>query len=152
MDTLIAYIDDGEHASQMLLPMRAARHADAPNTQWILVACPPRMTRRVSQWVSHANREHWRARWAEKVLGPLVDQLRSQGDQVTWQLAQQPLVSLTQSLRQQHPTARVLDARRPKLGVDLAPVSADQPASRDARWSVPSALVGMGAALLLATD
>ncbi|MDD0810925.1 hypothetical protein PSQ20_11290 [Curvibacter sp. RS43] len=152
MDTLIAYIDDGEHASQLLLPMRAARAADAPATQWILVACPPRMTRRVSQWVSHANREHWRARWADKVLGPLVQELRGQGDQVSWQLAQQPLAALTQSLRQQHPTARVLDARRPKLGVDLAPVSADQPASHDARWSVPGAVVGLGAALLLAAD
>jgi hypothetical protein len=46
----------------------------------------------------------------------------------------------------------VLDARRPKFGHQLPPVTADQPASSDARWEVPGAVLGMGAMLVLAAE
>ena len=67
-------------------------------------------------------------------------------------LAHGPLVELTRELIETHGAARVLDARRPKFGQDLAPVTAGQPAGQDARWAVPGAVAGMGAFLVLASE
>jgi hypothetical protein len=59
---------------------------------------------------------------------------------------------LTRELQLKHGMARVLDARRPKFGQDMLPVAPDQPVSHQARWAVPGAVAGMGAALLLAAE
>ena len=58
METIAVLINDAAHARHMLLPMRTA----AEPTHWILVACAPRLTRRIGRWVSHSQREHWRER------------------------------------------------------------------------------------------
>lgn len=154
MDTLIAYFDDAEHACHQLLPLLSSGTATAQqsSTHWILVACPPRMTRRVSKWVSYANRENWRARWADKVTEPVVQAVVAPGDQLTRLVAHGSLADLSDSLRQQFPGARVLDARRPKLGQDLPAVTHNQPEPHGARWAVPGAVAGLGAALVLATE
>ena len=60
--------------------------------------------------------------------------------------------ALAQRLRRQFPGARVLDARRPKLGQDLPAVTHNQPEPHSARWAVPGAVAGLGAALVLATE
>jgi hypothetical protein len=146
MDKFIVYLDDAEHARQQLAPMRCAP------THWVLVACAPRLTRRASKWVSHSARESWRAKWADKLFEEVVPQLRAAGDEVTALVAKGPLPQLTRQLLAQHGAARVLDVRRPKFGEALAPVTADQPAPTDARWQVPGAVLGMGAALVLAAE
>jgi len=46
----------------------------------------------------------------------------------------------------------VLDARRPKFGQDMQPVTEDQPTPKDGRWAVPGAVMGMGAMLVLAAE
>jgi len=154
MDTIIVYLDDADHALQQLVPMK---HADQPNTreqatQWVLVACAPRMTRHVSKWVSHSAREKWRASWSDKVFAQIVPVLKAQGDTVTTLLASGPLPALTGRLLAQHRGARVLDARHAKFGQDLPPVTQDQPTGHGSRWSVPGAVAGMGALLVLASD
>ena len=110
------------------------------------------MTRHISKWVNHTARQNWRNKWADKLFAQIQPELLAQGDTVTATLAHGPLPELTQELLMQHGVARVLDARRPKFGLDMPPVTADQPASDEARWSVPGAIVGMGAALVLAAE
>jgi len=154
MEKIIVYLDDAGYAQQQLAPMKAAGAAQGtpPATHWVLVACAPRLTHRISKWVSHSARENWRAKWAEKLFGQIVPELHAAGDGVTTVLAKGPLPELTRKLMSEHSAARVLDARRPKFGQDMQPVTADQPATADGRWSVPGAVVGMGAVLVLAAE
>ncbi|HZY15797.1 MAG TPA: hypothetical protein VFE74_04165, partial [Ramlibacter sp.] len=62
MDKVIVYLDDPAYAHQQL-------PAGGTPTHWVLVACAPRMTHRVSKWVSHSARENWRVKWADKLFG-----------------------------------------------------------------------------------
>jgi hypothetical protein len=148
MEKIIVYLDDAAYARHQLAPMRGRQLA----THWILVACPPRMTRRISKWVSHSARESWRAKWAESLFESIAPELRASGDTVTPLVASGPLPQLTARLCAQHSASRVLDARRPKFGQVLPPVTQGQPAGSDGRWEVPGALVGMGALLVLAGE
>ncbi len=153
METIIVYVDDVAYAQQQLPPLRHhGRAAAQPTTHWVLVACAPRMTQRISKWVSHSARENWRSRWAAKVFEQTVPLLQQQGDTVTTRVAKGPLVELTSQLIREHGSARVFDARRPKLAADLQPVTHDQPAPTDSRWTVPGAVAGMGAMLVLAAE
>lgn len=152
MDKIIVYLDDADFARHQLAPMENGSPGARQGTHWILVACPPRMTRHISKWVTHTARENWRAKWAEKLLTQIMPELQAHGDQVTPVLAHGPLIELTKELLAQHGTARVLDARRPKFGQDMPAVTAGQPVTHQARWSVPGAVAGMGAALVLAAE
>jgi len=154
MEKIIVYVDDAAYAQQQLAPMksRSAGAAQQTGTHWVVVACAPRLTHRISKWVSHSARENWRAKWAEKLFAQVAPHLRTGGDTVTTVLAKGPLPELTRKLTAEHGVARVLDARRPKFGETLQPVTADQPAGRDGRWDVPGAVVGMGALLVLAAE
>ncbi|MBC7601147.1 MAG: hypothetical protein H7255_00600 [Ramlibacter sp.] len=153
MDKIIVYIDDAGHALQQLAPMHEQRAGAAPvPAHWVLVACAPRMTRRISKWTSYSARESWRGKWAEKLFALVAPPLRQSGDRVTTQLAHGPLQDLTQRLLAEHGTCRVLDARRPKFGQELEPVVEAQPAAGSAKWAVPGAVASMGAMLILAAD
>jgi hypothetical protein len=148
MDKIIVYVDDAEYALQQLTPMLVG----GGRTGWVMVACAPRMTHRISKWVSHTARENWRNKWAEKLFGLIVPQLQARGDAITTVLAKGPLPELTAQLIAEHGPSRVLDARRPKFGQDMQPVTADQPAGKDGRWSVPGAVASLGLVLVLAGE
>lgn len=153
MEKIIVYLDDAAYAQQQLAPMTAGTGAaGAPRTHWVLVACAPRMTQHISKWVTHSARQNWRFKWAEKVLREIGPHLTARGDTITMVLAKGPLLELTRQLSAEHATSRVLDARRPKFGQDLQPVTADQPTAKEERWSVPGAVLGMGAVLVLAAE
>jgi hypothetical protein len=130
MDKVIVYLDDPAYAQQ-----RMPAGAQVP-THWVLVACAPRMTHRISKWVSHSARENWRAKWADKLFDQVVPPLRARGDAVTPVLARGPLPELTRMLMAEHGTERVIDVRRPK-----APEGG----------AAPGSLLGLGL-LLLAFD
>lgn len=133
MDKVIVYLDDPAHAC------RCMPAGDGAPTHWVLVACAPRMTHRISKWVSHSARENWRARWADKLFEQVVPPLRARGDAVTPVLARGPLPELTRLLMAEHGTARVIDVRRPK-----------PPRGDDGPHAAPGAMLGMAALLLLA--
>jgi hypothetical protein len=135
MQKVIVYLDDPAYARQRLAG------ADGSRTHWVLVACAPRMTHRISKWVSHSARENWRTRWAGKLFEQLVPFLEGRGDEVTPVLARGPLPELTRSLMAEHRTESVLDVRRPRQ---------DGPGDRT-RWA-PGALMGLSALLFLACD
>jgi hypothetical protein len=151
MDKIIVYVDDADFAQHHLAPMLQRGAALAP-TQWIVVACPPRMTRHVSKWVNRSARESWRQSWAEKVAARLRPMLSARGDSLVTVLADGPLVALTEKLHAQHGPARVLDARRQRLGQQLQPVTAGQPVQTEGKWTVPGVMAGLGAVLVLAAE
>ena len=92
MDNIIVYVDDATYALQMLQPMLPAGGPRNP-TRWIVVGCAPRVTHRVSKWVTHSARESWRGKWAEKVFAQLMPVLQREGDAVLTQLAQTTLIT-----------------------------------------------------------
>ena len=124
MDNIIVYIDDAAHALQLLQPLlaTAGNAAPLPTTHWILVGCAPRVTHRVSKWVTHSARDNWRRRWADKVFSQIVPALTGHPGNITTLLADTSLGQQTEWLMQQHGTARVLDARRPRMALDTPAV------------------------------
>ena len=149
MDNIIVYVDDATYALQMLQPMLPSGDDRSP-TRWIVVGCAPRVTHHASKWVTHSARESWRGKWAEKVFAQLVPLLQQEGDTVVTRLAKSTLCTQTESLIKEHGVARVLDARRPKFGQDLQPVTATQAQESHGVLGYAAALASAG--LLVATD
>lgn len=125
MENIIVYVDDADYAQQMLQPMLATGKPGNP-VRWIVVACAPHLTHDASKWVSHSALQSWRGEWADKVFAQLAPLLRDEGATVVTRLAKTVLKSQTESLIKEFVEARVLDARRPRLGQDLQPVTAGQ--------------------------
>jgi hypothetical protein len=87
MDKIIVYVDDADHAQQLLAPWQPGA---ASQRHWVLVACAPRMTHRVSKWVSHSARESWRNKWADKLFAQIIPGAGLRPSQVTTVLAKIP--------------------------------------------------------------
>ena len=125
MDNIIVYVDDAAYALQVLQPLCTG--AEAPRAaRWIVVGCAPRVTHRVSKWVTHSARESWRGKWAEKVFSSLMPLLQQGDNAVVTQIAQTNLQTQTETLIREFGVAKVIDARRPKFGHDLQPLTAAQ--------------------------
>ena len=114
--TLIVYLDDARHALQTL---GSAPDPAGVAAHWILVACPPRMTRHLSKWVNQRQREQWRNRWAEKQFSLLRPALQTRGHRISTVLADAPLPEFTRALRAREGPSEVLDLRRPKFDAAL---------------------------------
>ncbi|CAN7631532.1 hypothetical protein LJR129_004848 [Acidovorax sp. LjRoot129] len=151
MDRVIVYVDDAAYAQEVLAPLFA--RGITTQTEWVLVACAPRMTHRISKWVSHSARENWRTKWADKLFAQILPALRAPASSVTTVIAKGPLVELTEQLQAaQSAAAQVVDARRPK---------SDNPEESQVgrRWSSPrpgtllgSLLTGFSAVWMLALE
>lgn len=122
LDTYIVYLDDAAYAQQELEHVLRQ-----PQTKrFVLVACAPRMTRRIGKWLSHSARENWRDKWCEKLFAQFVPMISKQ-DHVFCEVATGPLPDYTQMLLKDLGRAQVLDARRPKFGTELAPITQPMP-------------------------
>jgi hypothetical protein len=117
LSTYIVYLDDAEYAQRELASVLGQRG----QKRWILVACAPRMTRRIGKWLSHSARENWRDKWCDKLFSQFVP-LIARDDHVFCEVATGPLPQYTQMLLGELGNATVIDARRPKFGVEMQPV------------------------------
>ncbi len=168
MDTVIVYVDDAEYARQIIHPL--AHKAGGKTTHWVLVACAPRMTHRISKWVSHSARESWRAKWSDKLFAQVLPWLENGNAQVSTVLAKTPLPELMEQLQQQYgASAQLLDARRPKqevqhhehqtapvqpaLPVMAAPAAPSIVVKKPSRsWTLPSTLASLFCVVMVAVD
>jgi hypothetical protein len=149
MDNIIVYVDDARYGLQILQPMLQTSVSGQP-ARWIVVACAPRMTRRVSKWLRPSARASWRADWAEQLFSQLRPALARHGDLVCTEIAGPRLCTQTQDLLRQFGSARVLDARRPKFGLDMQPVTSTQ--SQEPRGAIGYVAALAGAGWLVAID
>lgn len=149
MENIIVYVDDAGYALQLLQPMRPADRS-AQATRWIVVGCAPRVTHHVSKFVTYSARDSLRRKWSDKVFGQVVPALQREGDDVVTLLAQGNLIAQTDALVKTHGVARVLDARRPKFGQDMQPVTATQAQETHGVARYAAALAGAG--LLVGID
>ena len=149
MNNIIVYVDDAAYALQTLRPLLLADSGSGP-VRWIVVGCAPRVTHRVSKWVTHSARESWRGKWADKVFAQLQPLLQQGGDSVVTLLAESALPLQTEALIARYGDARVLDARRPKFGQDIQPVALPPVPANRSTLGYLTALLGSG--LLVAAD
>ncbi len=148
MENIIVVLDDAAHALNQVLPMRK----EGVKTHWVLVACPPRLTRHISRWVNQGSRNAWRKRWAQELLAKVQAEFTRHGDTLELRLADGKLAEMTASLQNEFPMARVLDARQPKVGQDLEPATAGQPGGSSSAWALPGGTAALGAMIILATE
>ena len=152
MNRVIVYVDDAASAQQVLAPLLA--RDTAGDTLWVLVACAPRMTHRISKWVSHRARENWRDKWADKLFAQILPLFSSPSIRVTTVLAKGPLAEITDELHAAGASpAQVVDARRPRA--ESPDDTAATHASR--RWTalpgtLGSLLSGVGALWVLGLE
>jgi hypothetical protein len=133
LDTYIIYLDDAAYAHDKLAHVLEQRQTK----RFILVACAPRMTRRIGKWLSHSARENWRDKWCEKLFSQFVPHIARQ-DHVFCEVATGPLPEYTEMLLKDLGKAEVIDARRPKFGVEMQPVMEQAPAAVTIRRSTLS--------------
>lgn len=144
MDTLIVYIDDADYAKRQLAPMLNGLEA----MHCILVGCPPQLNRHAGQWLSKEARRRWRQEWGESVLADIARTLGEHGNKVSSRVAHDQLLNVTRQIRGQFARARVFDARRPKIGHPLEPVTHDQPSDgAPSPWLVVGSAMALGAAV-----
>jgi len=148
MENIIVVLNDSDYALKILTPMK---NVDTP-TQWVVLVCPPKLTRHIGRWLNPASREAWRNKWAQELMQKIKPVLGTDEDRVQWRIAKGALEGQTRRLQAEFATHRVLDARRPKLGQDQDPVTADQPTEASSLWTLPGGAAAMGAVLLLAAD
>ena len=148
METWLVYIDDKTHAQQQLTPMLIK----GVPIQWVLVGCPPRLTRHAGKWLTQKAIQRWRNQWTQDNLQPIQALLSESGDKVHTQVAHGPLVLMTKQLQQEWGNLRVIDARRPRLGQDLPPVADNQERTPQNPWMVPGSVAFMGTLMTMAAD
>lgn len=147
MEKIAAFVNDIEHAKHVLQPL-----VGVGATHWILVACPPRLTRHIGRWVSAGARDQWRERWASELFAQLEPMLKTQSACVIEKLvARRPLADVTNRLQLRLGAVRLLDARQPALGRSDEPITAAQPPDSTVRWAAPVAVAtGLSAVLAMA--
>lgn len=149
MDTMIVYVDEAAYAMRMLTPMLSSARTPTP-MRWIVVGCAPRLSQHIGKWVTNSARQSWRGEWGRQIFQQIVPLLQASGDAVITKVACGPLCELTDLLLAQYGGAHVLDARRPKFGQDLQPVTRQQP--HEPQGFQYYAAVVAGATLLMAAD
>ena len=143
METIIAYVDDAAHAQQLFSAMKAKQPLH--QAHWVLVACAPRITHRVSKFASNRSRENWRSKWADRLFEDCIPMLQAQGIAVSPVLARGPLPELLESLHAQYGSqCQVLDLRRPKLHAEQ-PTPSHAPAAVSPLRKLAGTLAGIGA-------
>lgn len=148
MEKIAVFVNDAEYAQHLLQPML---QGDEP-THWVLVGCPPTLSRHIGRWVSQSARQQWRERWAAEIFATLEPALAARsGSRVEKMLAGRPLIDVSARLQSRLHNVRLLDARRPRLGKADEPITAEQPAADSSRWAAPvAATTGLAAMLALA--
>lgn len=154
METIIVYLDDADYALPLL---ESVAHAPAAaNTHWVVIACAPRITHRVSKFVSNRSRENWRNKWSERLFAAVLPSISGSAAKTTAILARGPLAELLAELQTDYADAQVVDLRRPKAqtpAMELVPgLAPARPAAEPrpagfGRYKLPGTLAGMAALL-----
>lgn len=147
MQKIAVFVNDVAHAKHILQPMVSNQGM----THWVLVACPPRLTRHIGRWVSRSAQEQWMERWSAEIFPELESLLNQRsGNKVEKMLAKRPLTDVTKKLEQRLGSVSFLDARAPAVGRKDEPITEGQTEAQGS-WTYPVAVTtGLSAVLVLA--
>lgn len=148
MESIAVFVNDVAAARHVLQPMLQS----AEPTRWVLVACPPSLTRHAGRWVAREARRQWRDRWAAALFDALTPALRAgAGNLVETHVPRGALAEEAARLQARLPNLRLLDARQHRIGRFDEPIVSSQPAASGAVWAAPaSATAGLTMMLALA--
>ncbi len=150
METFIVYLDDKQYALQQIVPMLSHQET-SQQVSWILVGCPPRLTRHSGRWLSQSAQKKWRQDWTQETTQEIATLLKQHNNQVFIKTAYGTLTEFTKKLSREFVSARVIDARRPKLTANLHPVTEDQPQAKS-DLVVPAGILAIGASIAMVAD
>ena len=148
MEMIAVFVNDVGFARHVLQPMA---NSQGP-THWVVVACPPKLTRHIGRWVAQSARDQWRERWAAEVFTELEVILKAgPANKVERLVAKRPLVDVSARLQARLGGIRLLDARHARLGKTEEPLTLAQPPLEESSWAYPIAVTtGLSAMLALA--
>jgi len=147
METFVIFANDKTHAMNQVLPLLE----DARSANWVLVGCPPRLTRHASKWLNQKALKKFNAEWTESNLREVVDVLKHRGEAVVTRVAQHSLVQMTKALKSEFGQIRIIDARLKHPMQSLNALSEKQTPQAD-NWVLPVGALALGAAVSLAVD
>ena len=143
------FINDAEFAKRQLVAFVEGRKPE----RWVLVGCPPRLPRHSGRFLSQPALKRWRADWTRETLSDIAAMLTAKGHEVSTRVAHTPLVAFTRQLRGElGQAARLLDARRPRAGGQLDPITQEQPGERPDAWSATGGAIALGALITIASE
>lgn len=149
MERIAIFANNTEHARHILQPLL---EGVSPKSQWVIVACPPALTRHIGRWVSHAARTQWRERWSAELFAALESDLRARGvTQIERVIGSRPLTEVSERLQRRIPGLHLLDARQARVGKVEEPLTAGQ-APASGRLASTLAATGSLSALLALAD
>ena len=148
MEKIAVFVNDTAHAQHLLQPLL---NSEGP-VHWILVACPPTLSRHIGRWVTQGAREQWRQRWAAECFARLEADIKvDPRNRIEKILASRSPSDMAKRLEARLGSLKLLDARRPLLGKPEEPLTVSQPPSQTGGWSLPiAATTGLSAMLALA--
>jgi hypothetical protein len=147
MEKIAVFVNDVSYARHILQPLLGG---EGP-VHWIIVACPPTLSRHIGRWVSRGAREQWRQRWAAECFADVEPELKANPrNKLEKVLANRSPMDMASRLEARLGSVRLLDARRPRVGKAEEPLTAAQPNAKPG-WTLPlAATTGLSAMLSLA--
>jgi hypothetical protein len=147
METFVIFANDKAHAMNQVLPLLE----DASSANWVLVGCPPRLTRHASKWLSQRALKKFNAEWTESNLNEVVEVLKQRGESVVTRVAQYSLLQMTKALKSEFGQVRIIDARLKHPMQSLNALTEKQ-SPEAGSWVLPVGALALGAAVSLAVD
>lgn len=147
METFVIFANDKTHAMNQVLPLLE----DTNTANWVLVGCPPRLTRHAGKWLTQKALKKFNDTWTESNLREIADLLKHRGDEVVTRVAKTSLLQMTKALKSEFGHLRIIDARLQHPMQNLSALSEKQTPESNT-WVVPVGAIALGAAVSLAVD
>jgi hypothetical protein len=147
METFVIFVNDKTHAMNQVLPLLE----DATAAKWVLVGCPPRVTRHAGKWLTQRALNKFNDEWTATNLHDIGQLLKQRGDSVITRVAKASLLQMTQTLKSEFGAIRIIDARLRHQMQNLQALTQKQ-ATEANTWVIPVGAIALGAAVSLAVD
>ena len=147
METFVIFANDRTHVMNQVMPLLE----DANAANWVLVGCPPRMTRHAGKWLTQRALKRFKDEWTETNLRDIADILKKRGDHVVTRVAIASLLQMTKALKAEFGPLRIIDARLQHQMQTLPALTESQVPEANS-WVVPVSAIALGAAVSLAAD
>ena len=147
METFVIFGNDRTHMMNQVMPLLEDTNA----AKWVLVGCPPRMTRHAGKWLTQKALKRFKDEWTETNLRDIADILKKRGDSVVTRVAISSLLQMTKALKAEFGPLRIIDARL-QHQMQTLPALTESQVPETNTWVVPVSAIALGAAVSLAAD
>jgi hypothetical protein len=147
METFVIFANDKTHVMNQVMPLLE----DANAANWVLVGCPPRMTRHAGKWLTQRALKRFKDEWTETNLRDIADILKKRGDHLVTRVAITSLLQMTKALKAEFGPIRIIDARL-QHQMQTLPALTESQVPEANTWVVPVSAIALGAAVSLAAD